>query len=692
MKAKLLYAALFILCILCIQPVTAAYSSNPPTKIPAAVTPMGTGFTYQGTLQDNHQPADGVYDLQFSLYAVQTGGTALNTRTTENIAITHGLFTVYLDFGAAPFNGEARWLEAAVRPGSSTGDFTTLTPRQYLSPVPYALYASTVPWSGISGAPTVISSVSGGPGLTTSGTAHAVTLTANFSGTGVTSWIARADHNHDSHYSPLEHTHPGTEITSPVNEALSATTALTANYAFNSAYAVNADQALTATAAVTAEQALNAALLNGQPADSYLYTAGTGLDLNSNQFSVNTNTIQLRAGGTCPGGRAIRAVNNDGSVVCQTDIPLSRNLLPQPNSFRIFDANVNGDPSENQGNITIGVDGLPIFTFYSTQDQYFNIVHCNNISCTEYVLTRPDNTYYAGEKSSLAIGADGLPIVSYNIGNTNPNLKVLHCENITCTAYTTTVLNNDWVIWNSITIGGDGLAIITYINYQTNQLKTVHCNNLACTSSSTVTIDQSHYWSIGSATGVDGLNLAVYTRLIGANTYILTSLHCNSFDCSSYITSTLENAYVTGKEPTLVIGQDGLGLITYSDDMLGHDLHVGHCVDITCTAITKTTPDRDYTVGNYSSVTIGPDGFPVIAYQDTYHYYLKYAHCGDPTCTTAAIQILDNSSRFTDPGYRSSITIGPDGLPIIIYYAERDGGFRMIRCANIYCAPYFRRK
>ena len=273
-----------------------------------------------------------------------------------------------------------------------------------------------------------------------------------------------------------------------------------------------------------------------------------------------------------------------------------------------------------------------------------------------------------------------------------PLLKVLHCENISCTTYTITVLNNDWAIWNSITIGGDGLALITYINYQTSQLKTAHCNNLACTTSTTTVIDQAHYWSMGSATGTDGMNLAVYTRLIGFNTYILTSLHCNSFDCGSYITNSLEIAYVTGKEPTLTIGQDGLGLITYSDDMMGHDLHVGHCVDITCTAITKTTPDRPNAVGNYSAVTIGPDGLPVIAYQDSSNYYLKYAHCADVTCTSASIQILDAAGRFTDPGYRPSLTIGPDGLPIIIYYSERDGGFRMIRCANIYCAPYFRRR
>src|SRR5205085_5958358 len=51
-----------------------------------------------------------------------------------------GLVTVSLDFGSSAFDGSARYLELAVRT-AGVGSYTTLSPRQPLSPAPYALFA-----------------------------------------------------------------------------------------------------------------------------------------------------------------------------------------------------------------------------------------------------------------------------------------------------------------------------------------------------------------------------------------------------------------------------------------------------------------------------------------------------------------------------------------------------------------------
>jgi hypothetical protein len=107
----------------------------------ALAADVGSGFTYQGQLIDNGHPASGAYDFQFALYLAASGGSAVTTLNVNDLAVDEGLVNATLDFTDVPYNGQALWVEVRVRPGSSTGAYTTLTPRQALTPTPYALYA-----------------------------------------------------------------------------------------------------------------------------------------------------------------------------------------------------------------------------------------------------------------------------------------------------------------------------------------------------------------------------------------------------------------------------------------------------------------------------------------------------------------------------------------------------------------------
>ncbi|MCX7680517.1 MAG: hypothetical protein N2508_00880, partial [Anaerolineae bacterium] len=101
---------------------------------------MGTAFTYQGQLRKDGNPVSGTCDFQFSLWDAASGGTQVGTTWTKTgVQVTNGYFTIPdLDFGAGAFQSDARWLEIAV---ACTGDlgYTTLSPRQRLTPAPYAL-------------------------------------------------------------------------------------------------------------------------------------------------------------------------------------------------------------------------------------------------------------------------------------------------------------------------------------------------------------------------------------------------------------------------------------------------------------------------------------------------------------------------------------------------------------------------
>ncbi len=99
---------------------------------------LGTAFTYQGNLKKAGQPVTTTCSFQFSLWDALTAGAQQGaTQTASGVQVQAGVFTIALDFGSQ-FTGEARWLQTAVQ-CAGDASFVTLSPRQPLNAVPYAL-------------------------------------------------------------------------------------------------------------------------------------------------------------------------------------------------------------------------------------------------------------------------------------------------------------------------------------------------------------------------------------------------------------------------------------------------------------------------------------------------------------------------------------------------------------------------
>jgi hypothetical protein len=104
---------------------------------------QGTAFTYQGRLNNGTNAASGTYNLTFTLFNTNTGGVAIAGPVTNNaVGVTDGLFTTTVDFGAGVFTGATNWLQIGVAT-NGISSFTTLTPRQQVTPTPYAIYAES---------------------------------------------------------------------------------------------------------------------------------------------------------------------------------------------------------------------------------------------------------------------------------------------------------------------------------------------------------------------------------------------------------------------------------------------------------------------------------------------------------------------------------------------------------------------
>jgi hypothetical protein len=124
-------------------------------------TPLGTGFTYQGEIQENGSPVNGTVHLRFSLWDAvgsgqpPTGGNQIgSSQLVPSVSASEGVFSVILnasgEFGENAFNGEARWLQIEVCADTGCASLSILSPRQPVTGAPYALSTS---WNGLSGVP-----------------------------------------------------------------------------------------------------------------------------------------------------------------------------------------------------------------------------------------------------------------------------------------------------------------------------------------------------------------------------------------------------------------------------------------------------------------------------------------------------------------------------------------------------------
>ena len=132
----------------------------------SAAQAQTTAFTYQGQLKSGGSATSGNYDFIFRLFDAASGGTLLGT-VNQTLPVSRGLFTASLDF-ANQFPTANRWLEISVRV-TGGGSYTLLSPRQPITPAPYAL-GLDLPFHGVSAFAGNVFSVTANNGIAISGT------------------------------------------------------------------------------------------------------------------------------------------------------------------------------------------------------------------------------------------------------------------------------------------------------------------------------------------------------------------------------------------------------------------------------------------------------------------------------------------------------------------------------------------
>ncbi|OGX36291.1 MAG: hypothetical protein A3D87_07070 [Omnitrophica WOR_2 bacterium RIFCSPHIGHO2_02_FULL_50_17] len=344
------------------------------------------------------------------------------------------------------------------------------------------------------------------------------------------------------------------------------------------------------------------------------------------------------------------------------------------------------DQVGSMNSIAIGADGLPVISYFDGTNGNLKVAKCGNAACNSgNTLTTVDATAsLTGYYTSIAIGTDGFPVIFY-YDWTNSKFKVAKCGDAGCTSGNTlTVINPQppFGFYNSIAIGADGLPVISCDTNASRVLNVIKCGNASCTSGNTLTTVDStgvvgFYNSI--AIGIDSLPVISY---LDSTNLGLKVAKCGDAACTSGNTFTIvDSTGSAGSRTSIAIGTDGLPVISY-EEWTNHDLKVAKCGDIGCTSGNiLTTVDSASYVDYDTSIAVGPDGLPVISYLDgNPNYDIKVAKCGNASCTAGnTLTTVDSAGTI---GAYHSIAISTDGLPVISYYDQTNGDLKVAKEDN----------
>jgi hypothetical protein len=140
--------------------------------------------------------------------------------------------------------------------------------------------------------------------------------------------------------------------------------------------------------------------------------------------------------------------------------------------------------------LTLGTDDYPIIAYHGNLGPVLKVVKCNDLACTEdeRIISVVDNLgEEPGSYPSIAIGTDGNPIIAYwdRVGALG-QVVVASCNDPACSGNdeTITVVDGPSFVGQgiSLAIGSDGLPIISYLDVGTNpdSIKVIHCGLANC--------------------------------------------------------------------------------------------------------------------------------------------------------------------------------------------------------------------
>jgi hypothetical protein len=438
---------------------------------------QGTAFTYQGRLQDAGISANGVYDLTFAVYDAPTGGSVVGVSNVFNdLQISDGLFTVMLDPGPGVFTGAARWLQIAVRPGSSSQAYTNLSPRQGLSPSPYAIMAGNL--SG------TIQSSNIAPGSIGPAQLAKPPQSGSIASASLTTYFNQAIFSVP--FSPSFGTTPNVTVSLEIADfetarqsvlfVKSRSTSSFTGYVGLPTSPVNLD-----TASVLVRRP-SLAVVNGNPAMSYNFAPDLKYVRASDANGTSWNApVTVDSTGTVGEFDSLAVVNGNPAIAYYDGSP---NL----NLKYVRASNVNGGAwgtpvtVDSTGDVglypcLVVVNGNPAVSYYDHTGLNLKYVRSTDIGGTNWALAiTVDSTGNAGYANSMAM-VNGNPAIAYGISSPD-GLKYVRATDANGTAWGAPITVDASAVFGDISLAViNGNPAISYFDAINGRVKFVRATD-----------------------------------------------------------------------------------------------------------------------------------------------------------------------------------------------------------------------
>jgi hypothetical protein len=628
-------------------------------------------LSYAGTLGDasGAPVADGSYMVTFRLFNAPFAGTQLFVEPI-NVATTGGVFTALLGAGSVPLDESVFvqpqvWLELQV-------EADVLSPRLQIASVPFALVSATAGSAGSLSCigcidsshidPTQVQQRVAGScslgeavvGVNVDGSVACSPGLLALAGNGSAITAARSDHDHAGTYLPL-----------------------------------GAATGCAGTDKVAAIDPVSGDVVCAADQTGPTYSEGAGIVIAGGTISTSF------AGFSCGGLDRLSGFDAAGNPVCAAPPPTGGTQLPRANSLVAVDPGGSGGRSTS---LTLSADGLPVISHHDAAGGDLRVVKCGDPACASgNVSTIVDGAggTNVGSYSSIALSTDGFPVISY-YDQTNGDLRVAKCADAACASPATlTTLDGaatDVGLYTSIAVGVDGLPVVSYRDVSNLDLKVAKCADAACASPATLTTVDGAAGNVGEYTsiaiGADGLPVISYYDVGTTN---LKVAKCGDTACASgnVLTTADGGGADLGQYSSITVPADGLPVIAHYNATAGR-LRVVKCADPACAGSGAVNLDATANVGAHASISIGADGLPVVAYHDVTNGVLKLAKCGDAACSAGNTLTVVDGAAVT--GHFTSVAVGGDGLPVIGYRDVTGDGLRVARCANAFCLGNWSRR